>query len=164
MTNTIKEFLEGKESYTVEDLANHGLMSGVIGELISNYDIVKFFDNYEQDIENEMMELADMDLGIETYDPLTDYELIEELRSDMLDFDSEEEKTEVIMELAGEQVREDYHDEIENEEMTEDEVDELVMDYMADIEPKISDNDKIQWVKLATEYVAQKMVLESEEE
>lgn len=160
MTNTIKEFLEGKELYEVRDLSEHGLMSGVIGELISNYDIVKFFDNYEQDIENEMMELAEMDLGIQTFDPLTDYELIEELRSDMLDFDNEEEKTEVIMSEARSQVEEDYSEEIENGEMDEDEVDELVMDYMADIEPKISDNDKIQWVKLATEYVAQKMIMD----
>lgn len=160
MTNTIKEFLEGKELYEVRDLAEHGLMSGVIGELISNYDIVKFFDNYEQDIENEMMELAEMNLGIQTFDPLTDYELIEELRSDMLGFDNEEEKTDVIMSEARSQVEEDYSEEIENGEIDEDEVDDLAMDYMADIEPKISDNDKIQWVKLATEYVAQKMIMD----
>ncbi|HJG96475.1 MAG TPA: hypothetical protein K8V90_05170 [Romboutsia timonensis] len=49
--NTIQEFLQTEEASTVKDVAEHGIESGAIGELIYTKDILNFFDQYEDDIE-----------------------------------------------------------------------------------------------------------------
>ena len=50
--NTIKEFLQRQEASTVKDIAEYGIESGAIGELIYTQDIVDFFNRYYNNISN----------------------------------------------------------------------------------------------------------------
>src|SRR5699024_12241552 len=78
MTNRIQEFLNGYEESTVRDVATHGVESGAIGSLIYTNDVVRFFDQYEQDIENVITEYLESVTGEQYYD-LLNYELMRDL-------------------------------------------------------------------------------------
>nr|WNM56174.1 hypothetical protein CoNPh38_CDS0298 [Staphylococcus phage S-CoN_Ph38] len=55
------------------------------------------------------------------------------------------------------QIKADYPD---WESMDKDELQDLAMDYMADVEPEPSKNDKSEWVALVFEIVAQRLINE----
>ncbi|QXV86228.1 hypothetical protein [Staphylococcus phage SAPYZU_15] len=160
MTNTIKEFLQGYEQSTIEDLACSGVESGVIGELIYNKDIVTFFNNYEQDIENTVLNLIGEAEGITLYD-INNIETFEILNNYYnIELPTEDEYIQAIYEKATEMAEDDYMDEWKD--MDEDERDELIYDYMDSVEYDLTTQDKIEFVKLAVEVTAQYIMVEME--
>tara|TARA_Y100001937_G_scaffold89406_1_gene120906 strand:- start:23 stop:397 length:375 start_codon:yes stop_codon:yes gene_type:complete len=59
---TIREFLlrgEKEESFLISDVAEHGCSGGIINELIYYYDTVKFHDEHEDEIWDELNTMAD---------------------------------------------------------------------------------------------------------
>ena len=155
MTNTIKEFLQGQEESTVKDLAEYGVESGAIGELIYTKDVVNFFNRYEDDIENVITEYVEGLTGDKFYD-LTNTELLEELNEyTNLEFTTGDEMIELLSEKAFEQAEVDNAEEWDD--MDEYEIEELVFDYMETLEVLPTDQDKINFVCLAVEIVAQQM-------
>ena len=155
MTNTIKEFLQGQEESTVKDVAEYGLESGAIGELIYTKDILNFFDRYEDDIENVITEYVE-GLSGDTFYDLTNTELLESLNEyTNLEFTTGDEMIELLSEKAFEQAEVDNAEEWDD--MDEYEIEELVFDYMETLEVLPTDQDKINFVCLAVEIVAQDM-------
>lgn len=153
--NTIKQFLQGQEESTVRDVAAYGIESGVIGELIYTKDILNFFDQYEDDIEAVILDYVECVTG-ETFYDLTNMELLDELnRYFNVDFTSTDEMLELLHEKAFKQAEEDNAAEWDN--MDEDEIEELVFDYMEDLEVLPTKQDKLNFVALAVELVAQDM-------
>lgn len=154
MTNTIKEFLQGQEESTVKDVATHGVQSGAIGSLIYTSDVVNFFDRYEQDITDVITNYLEGVTGQQYYD-LLDYELM----GDLGDYANvalfgEEEYTELQFEMA-ENIA---SSEIEGfEDMDEEDQAEAIYEAFNDVELEIQDTDKVQFVNLAVEIVAQQM-------
>ena len=62
---TIKEFLlrgEKQGSFLISDVATHGCSGGTISELIYYYDTVKFYNDHEEEIWDELSNMAE-DLG-----------------------------------------------------------------------------------------------------
>ena len=62
---TVEEYLlkgEKEERFLISDVATHGCSGGTISELIYYYDTVKFYNDHEEEIWDELSELAD-DLG-----------------------------------------------------------------------------------------------------
>lgn len=153
--NTIKQFLQGQEESTVRDVAAYGIESGVIGELIYTQDILNFFDRYEDDIEAVITDYVEGITGDTFYD-LTNMELMETLNDYFnVDFTTEDEMLEMLHEEAFKQAEEDNAAEWDN--MDEDEIEELVFDYMEDLEVLPTKQDKLNFVALAVELVAQDM-------
>ena len=100
MTNTIREFLQGQEESTVRDVAEYGLESGAIGELIYTEDIVAFFDRYEDDIEAVVTNFIEEMTGYKFYD-LTNMELLETLNEyTNLEFTTIDEMLDLLHEKA----------------------------------------------------------------
>ena len=158
MTNTIKEFLQNEEESTVKDVAEYGLESGAIGELIYTEDIVAFFDRYEDDIEAVILDHVEGLTGDKFYN-LTNMELMETLNEyTNLEFTTTDEMLELLHEEAFKQAEVDNAEEWED--MDEEEIEELVFDYMDDVEVLPTKQDKINFVCLAVELVAQDMVVE----
>ena len=160
MTNTIKEFLQNEEESTVRDVAEYGLESGAIGELIYTEDIVAFFDDYEDDIEAVITDYVEGITGDTFYD-LTDMELLESLNeytNTNTSFTTTDEMLDLLHEKAYSQAMEDNAEEWED--MDEDDKEELVFDYMEDLEVLPTKQDKINFVCLSVELVAQDMVVE----
>ena len=61
-TQTIKEFLlegEKEESFLISDISKHGCSGGTISELIYYDDTVKFHDNHQEEIWDELNNQAD---------------------------------------------------------------------------------------------------------
>ena len=155
MTITIKEFLQNEEESTVKDVAEYGLESGAIGELIYTKDIVAFFDRYEDDIENVITEYVE-GLSGDTFYDLTNMELLESLNEyTNLEFTTGDEMIELLSEKAFKQAEVDNAEEWDD--MDEYEIEELVFDYMETLEVLPTDQDKINFVCLAVEIVAQDM-------
>ena len=158
MTNTIKEFLQNEEESTVKDVAEYGLESGAIGELIYTEDIVAFFDEYEDDIEAVILDFVEGLTGDKFYN-LTNMELMETLNEyTNLEFTTIDEMLELLHEEAFKQAMEDNAEEWED--MDEEEQEDIIMDYMDDVEVLPTKQDKINFVCLAVELVAQDMVVE----
>ena len=158
MTNTIKGFLQGQEQSTVKDVAEYGLESGAIGELIYTKDVVNFFDRYEDDIENVITEYVE-GLSGDTFYDLTNTELLESLNEyTNLEFTTGDEMIELLSEKAFEQAEVDNAEEWDD--MDEYEIEELVFDYMETLEVLPTDQDKINFVCLAVEIVAQNIIEE----
>ena len=158
MTNTIKEFLQNEEEGTVKDVAEYGLESGAIGELIYTEDIVAFFDRYEDDIEAVILDHVEGLTGDKFYN-LTNMELMETLNEyTNLEFTTIDEMLELLHEEAFKQAMEDNAEEWED--MDEEEQEDIIMDYMDDVEVLPTKQDKINFVCLAVELVAQDMVVE----
>ncbi|WBF04131.1 hypothetical protein VL14_ORF186 [Staphylococcus phage vB_SauM_VL14] len=154
MTNTIKGFLQGQEASTVKDVATHGVQSGAIGKLIYTSDVVNFFDRYEQDIEAVITNYLESVTGAQYYD-LLNYELMRDLENCAnVEFEDEDEYNNIQFDLA-ENIA---SDEIEGfEDMDEDEKAEAIYEAMDDVELEIQDTDKVQFVNLAVEIVAQEL-------
>ena len=158
MTNTIKEFLQNEEESTVKDVAEYGLESGAIGELIYTEDIVAFFDRYEDDIEAVILDHVEGLTGDKFYN-LTNMELMETLNEyTNLEFTTIDEMLELLHEEAFKQAGVDNAEEWED--MDEDDKEDIVFDYMEDLEVLPTEQDKINFVCLAVELVAQDMVVE----
>ena len=156
MTNTIKGFLQGQEASTVKDVATHGVQSGAIGKLIYTSDIVNFFDRYEQDIEAVITEYIEEVTGQQYYD-LLNYELMRDLENYAnVEFEDEDEYNNIQFDLA-ENIA---SDEVEGfEDMDEADQAEAIYEAMDDVELELQETDKVQYVNLAVEIVAQRMAL-----
>lgn len=154
---TIKEFLQRQEESTVKDVANYGVQSGAIGELIYTKDVVKFFDNYRQDIETVVIDYLESVTGVKYFN-LLNYELMNDLENYVnVEFQHEDTYIEMKYQKAEEIARID----IENfEDMTEDEQDEAITECLDLVELDLQDTDKVQFVNLAVEIVAQDMTEE----
>ena len=152
--NTIKEFLQGQEASTVKDVAEYGLESGAIGRLIYTSDVVNFFDSYYGDIEAVVTEYLEGITGVQYYD-LLNYELMRDLENySNVEFQHEDTYIELEFELA-ENIA---SNEIEGfEDMDDNEQAEAVFEAMESVELEIQDTDKVQFVNLAVEIVAQEL-------
>ncbi|VEV88450.1 hypothetical protein [Staphylococcus phage Stab21] len=156
MTNTIQAFLQGQEASTVKDVATHGVQSGAIGKLIYTSDVVNFFNRYEQDIEAVITEYIEEVTGQQYYD-LLNYELMRDLENYAnVEFEDEDEYNNIQFDLA-ENIA---SDEVEGfEDMDEADQAEAIYETMDDVELELQETDKVQYVNLAVEIVAQKMAL-----
>ncbi|AUV56976.1 hypothetical protein LM12_0214 [Staphylococcus phage vB_SauM_LM12] len=156
MTNTIQAFLQGQEASTVKDVATHGVQSGAIGKLIYTSDVVNFFDRYEQDIEAVITEYIEEVTGKQYYD-LLNYELMRDLENYAnVEFEDEDEYNNIQFDLA-ENIA---SDEVEGfEDMDEADRAEAIYEAMDDVELELQETDKVQYVNLAVEIVAQRMAL-----
>ena len=154
--NTIKEFLQGQDESTVYEIANYGTNSGAIGELIYTQDVLNFFKRYEDDIEAVILDNVEGLTGDTFYD-LTNTELLELLNEyTNADFTTGDEMLELLSEEAFKQAEEDNAEEWDD--MDEEEQEELIMDYMDDVDVLPTKQDKLNFVALAVEIVAQQMV------
>ncbi|UYD72213.1 hypothetical protein [Staphylococcus phage LJT-1] len=154
--NTIKGFLQTEEASTVRDVATHGVQSGAIGRLIYTSDVVNFFDRYEQDIEAVITEYIEEVTGQQYYD-LLNYELMRDLENYAnVEFEDEDEYNNIQFDLA-ENIA---SDEVEGfEDMDEADQAEAIYEAMDDVELELQETDKVQYVNLAVEIVAQRMAL-----
>lgn len=154
MTNTIQAFLQGQEASTVKDVATHGVESGAIGRLIYTSDVVNFFDRYEQDIEEVITDYLEGVTGAQYYD-LLNYELMSDLENYAnVEFQHEDTYHEIEYDLA-ENIA---SSEIEGfDDLDEEEQVDAIYEAMEFIELEIQDTDKVQFVNLAVEIVAQQM-------
>ena len=155
MAITIKGFLQGQEESTVKDVATHGVQSGAIGRLIYTSDVVNFFDRYYNDIEAVVTEYLEGISGVQYYD-LLNYELMRDLENYAnVFFEEEDTYLGITLDEAKKMAEEDNA--TEWDDMDEEEQEELSIDYMDDVELDIQDTDKVQFVYLAVEIVAQQM-------
>lgn len=154
MTNTIKGFLQTEEASTVRDVATHGVQSGAIGRLIYTSDVVNFFDRYEQDIEEVITDYLEGVTGAQYYN-LLNYELMSDLENYAnVEFQHEDTYHEIEFDLA-ENIA---SNEIEGfDDLDEEEQVEAIYEAMEFIELEIQDTDKVEFVNLAVEIVAQKL-------
>ena len=156
--NTIREFLETKEAegtMHIGDLAEFGVMNVGHRELMYNEDILNFFDRYEDDIEAVITDYVEGITGDTFYD-LTDMDLLEELNDyTNLEFTTIDEMLELLHEEAFKQAEEDNAEEWDD--MDEEEQEELIMDYMDDVDVLPTEQDKLNFVALSVEIVAQQM-------
>lgn len=153
MTNRIQEFLETKDASTVRDIATHGVQSGAIGSLIYTADVVNFFDRYYSDIEAVITDYLEGVTGMKYYD-LLNYELMSDLENYAnVEFQSEDSYLELQFDLA-ENIASEYAD---FDEADEDEQQELIIEALDYVEMDIQDTDKVQFVNLAVEIVAQEL-------
>ena len=155
MTNRIQEFLETKEESTVKDVAEHGVQSGAIGELIYKADVFNFFDRYYSDIEAVITKYLEGITGVQYFD-LLDYELMSDLEDYTganVEFQSEDSYIELQFDLAENLASEDA----EFEDLDEDEQQEAIIECLDYVELEIQDEDKMEFVNLAVEIVAQQM-------
>ncbi|ASZ78156.1 hypothetical protein [Staphylococcus phage SA3] len=153
MTNRIQEFLSRQEESTVKDVAEHGVESGAIGELIYTSDVVNFFDRYYSDIETVVTDYLEGVTGGQYYD-LLNYELMSDLEDYAnVQFQSEDSYLELQFDLA-ENIASESTD---FDEADEDEQQELIIEALDYVEMDIQDTDKVEFVNLAVEIVAQQM-------
>ncbi|VEV88381.1 hypothetical protein [Staphylococcus phage Stab23] len=155
--NTIKEFLQGQEANTIEDVATHGVQSGAIGSLIYTNDVVNFFDRYEQDIENVITEYLEGVTGEQYYD-LLNYELMSDLENYAnVEFQHEDTYHEIEFDLAENIASSEIED---FEDMDEEEQVEAIYEAMEFVDMDIQDTDKVEFVNLAVEIEAQRLAEE----
>lgn len=154
MTNTIKGFLQTEEASTVRDVATYGVQSGAIGRLIYTSDVVNFFDRYEQDIEEVITDYLEGVTGGQYYD-LLNYELMNDLQDYAnVEFQHEDTYHEIEFDLA-ENIA---SNEIEGfDDLDEEEQVDAIYEAMEFVELEIQDTDKVEFVNLAVEIVAQQM-------
>ncbi|WBF81901.1 hypothetical protein [Staphylococcus virus vB_SurM-PSU6] len=154
MTNTIKGFLQTEEASTVKDVATHGVESGAIGSLIYTNDVVRFFDQYEQDIENVIIYYLESVTGEQYYD-LLNYELMRDLEN-YANVEFQHEDTYIELEyIEAERIA---NADVEGfEDMDEDEQADVISECLEFVDLDIQDVDKVQFVNLAVEIVAQQM-------
>ena len=154
MTNTIKGFLQTEEASTVKDVATHGVQSGAIGRLIYTSDVVNFFDRYEQDIEAVITDYLEGITGVQYYD-LLNYELMRDLENySNVEFEDEDEYSNIQFDLAENIASSEIED---FEDMDEADQADAIFEAMEFVELEIQDTDKVEFVNLAVEIVAQQM-------
>lgn len=153
--NRLQEFLQGYEESTIRDVAEHGVQSGAIGELIYTSDVVDFFNRYYNEIEAVVTEHLEGITGVQYFD-LLNCELMRDLESySNVFFEEEDTYLNIMLDKAEQLAEEDNED---WNELTGVEQEELIIDYMEDVVIDIQDTDKVQFVALAVELVAQNMV------
>lgn len=156
--NRIEEFLDRQEESTIEDVARYGVESGAIGELIYTTDVVDFFDRYYSDIETVVTDYLEGITGVQYYD-LADVELMEELNEyTNLEFTNNDEMLELISKEAFKKAEEDNAEEWNDMDINE--IEEVVFDYMETLEVLPTEQDKVQFVYLSVEIVAQRLAEE----
>lgn len=153
--NTIREFLNGQEESTIEDVAKYGVQSGAIGELIYTADVVDFFNRYYSDIEAVITGYLEGITGMQYFD-LLNYELMRDLENytgENVQFQHEDTYLELQFDLAENMASEsaDFDD------MDEDEQNEAIIEALDYVEMDIQDSDKVQFVNLAVEIEAQRL-------
>ncbi|UGL60454.1 hypothetical protein [Staphylococcus phage vB_SurM-PSU4] len=154
--NTIREFLETREAQGtlhIGDLAEYGVMNVGHNELMYNEDILNFFKQYEDDIEAVILEYVE-DLTHDTFYDIINVELMELLNSEInTSFTEYEDMLDLMQDEATQlaETHEDWYD------IDEEEQEELIFDCMNDVEVLPTDQDKINFVCLAVELVAQDM-------
>lgn len=154
--NRLQEFLQGQEQSTIEDVANYGVQSGAIGSLIYTNDVVNFFDRYEQDIENVITEYIEEVTGQQYYN-LLNYELMRDLE-DYTGENVEFQHEDTYIELEYFEAERIANADVEGfEDMDEDEQGDVISECLEFVELDIQDTDKVQFVNLAVEIVAQQM-------
>lgn len=152
--NRIQEFLNEYEESTVKDVAEYGIESGSIGSLIYTNDIVNFFNRYYNDIEAVVTDYLEGVTGAQYFD-LLNCELMRDLENYLnVAFEEEDTYLNIMLDKAEQLAEEDNED---WNELTGVEQEELIIDYMEDVVIDIQDNDKVQFVYLAVEIVAQDM-------
>lgn len=155
MENTIKTYLLNqaeKGILSIEDLATFGVPNVAPQGLISNHDTLEFFNTHEQEIKDTVIEYLE-NLGHETVNPFTDIQSYDLLRNNVVQFSDMDTVLDLMRESALKDLELDYTEQ-ELSDMDEDEFDDLLTDYMNDIEPLPTDQDKIYFVWLAVELVA----------
>lgn len=152
--NRIQEFLNGYEESTVRDVATHGVQSGAIGSLIYTSDVVDFFNRYYSEIEAVVTEYLEGITGMQYYD-LLNYELMSDLEN-YANVEFQHEDTYIELEyIEAERIA---NADIEDfEEMDENEQADAISECLEFVELDIQDVDKVQFVNLAVEIVAQQM-------
>ena len=157
--NTIKNFLETREAQGtlhIGDLAEYGVMNVGHNELIYNEDILNFFNRYEDDIEAVILEYVE-DLTHDTFYDIINVELMELLNSEINTSFTEYEDMLDLMQDEATQLAETH---VDWYDMDEEEQEELIFDCMNDVEVLPTDQDKIKFVCLAVELVAQNIIEE----
>ena len=150
---TVKDYLLNKEeqgTFVVSDIAEFGLNMGVNG-LIYRNEILDFFNEYEDDIQEIILNLASEITGYEGYS-LNEMELLDNLNTFVnsdFKFEDYELRFDDYLAKANELIAEDLGDEMDD--MDEYELEELQFDYVADIEFELTDEDKEKLVWLAVE-------------
>lgn len=164
MTNTIQEYLLNEEAQGfmhLGDLAEYGVAGVAPKGLIDNSDVIGFFDRYYSDIEAVVIDYVESAYGGTYYD-LPNLELMDELRNDVLDFSTEDEMLEELQtqayEVATDELAEEWDD------MDEEEQEMAMMEAMEDLDVLPTPQDKIYFVWLAVELVAQSILDEREED
>lgn len=153
--NRLQEFLQGQDESIVYQVANYGTNSGAIGELIYTQDILSFFKRYEDDIEAVILNYVEGVTGDTFYD-LTDTELLEELNEyTNLEFTTNDEMLELLSEEAFKKAEEDNAEEWNDMDVLE--IEDIVFDYMETLEVLPTEQDKLNFVALSVEIVAQQM-------
>ncbi|BCG66271.1 hypothetical protein [Staphylococcus phage vB_SsapH-Golestan101-M] len=151
--NRLQEFLQGYEESTVKDVAEYGIESGAIGELIYTEDVVNFFNSYYSEIEAVITEYAEELTHGQFYD-LIDTELMELFNSELnTSFTTGDEMLDLLQDEATQLAETD----VNWYDMDEEEQEELIMDCMDDVEVLPTTTDMVQFVALAVELVAQDM-------
>lgn len=159
MVNRIYSYLvtgEAQGVIHIGDIAKYGVEEVAPGGLIHYEDIVDFFDKNLEDIEAVIIEYAE-DLTLGTFYDIINIELMELLNDEInTSFTEEDEMTDLMREEATQRAEtdEDWYS------MDEEEQEELIWDYMEDIEVLPTTTDKIKFVNLAVELVAQDIIEE----
>lgn len=159
MENTIKNYLlsqGNKGILSIEDLATFGVPNVAPQGLISNYDTLEFFNTHEREIKDTVRDYLE-NLGHESANPFTDIQAYDLLRNDVVKFSDMDTVLDLMRESALKDLKLDYTEQ-ELTDMGEDECDDLLTDYMNDIDPLPTDQDKIYFVWLAVELVASEIV------
>lgn len=159
MVNSIHSYLvtgEAQGVIHIGDIAKYGVSEVAPNGLIFNEDIVDFFDKNLEDIEAVIIEYAE-DLTLGTFYDIINVELMELLNNEInTSFTEGDEMIDLMREEATQQAEtnEDWYS------MGEEEQEELIWDCMEDVEVLPTTTDKIQFVNLAIELVAQDIIEE----
>lgn len=159
MVNSIYSYLVTEEAQGVihiGDIAKYGVSEVAPNGLIFNEDIVDFFDKNLEDIEAVIIEYAE-DLTLGTFYDIINVELMELLNDEInTSFTEYDDMIDLMREEATQraETNEDWYN------MNEEGQEELIWDCMEDIEVLPTAMDKVQFVNLAVELVAQDIIEE----
>lgn len=163
MVNSIYSYLVTEEAQgfmNIGDLAKHGVASAAPRGLTYNEDIVDFFDKNIEDIEAVIFYYVE-DILQETFYDIINIELMELLNEYAnTSFTEEDEMLDLMRDEATQlaETHENWYD------MEEEEQEELIWDCMEDVDVLPTTMDKVQFVWLAVELVAQDIIEERGED
>lgn len=163
MVNSIYSYLvtgEAQGVINIGDIAKYGVDEVAPGGLIHYEDIVDFFDKNLEDIEAVIIEYAE-DLTLGTFYDILNVELMELLNNEInSSFTEESEMLDLMRDEATQlaETHEDWYD------MDDEGQEEIIFDCMEDIEVLPTTMDKVQFVNLAVELVAQDIIEERGED
>lgn len=163
MVNSIYSYLVTEEAQgfiQISDIAKYGVEEVAPRGLIYSEDVADFFDKNFEDVETIIFEYV-RDLTHDTFYDIINVELMELLNNEInTSFTEEDEMLDLMREEATQlaETHEDWYD------MDEEGQEELIWDCMEDIEVLPTTIDKIEFVNLAVELVAQDIIEEREED